>query len=150
MKRRKFISGSLVSISAAGMLGTSTYVSAAKEMPVKKLIVCFREETLVAAGDGRNWEICVLADPRLSQRPPFIRLKLQVSEDENFERIVSEQRCLAQLKNSYIVRVSYEAPNDYNELFFRFVAIDVQSRQLARGRTSEYHTSPAKRLIRTA
>ena len=145
MKRRDFIYRSLAGLGAFGTVAASGNVYATLKT-AKPLVVCFRSGTFETIASNGSWDIAVMADPRRSQAPSLIRLKLEVASDEMFQNVIFEEIHYARKKNSYIVRARYHPPVDEPKLFYRFVAIDTQL-GAARGRLASPHpTSEIKRL----
>ena len=93
-----------------------------------------------ALPDG-SWNLWVRAAPRGFQER-FVRLRLQVAEDEGFNIIIAEQVHNCARDFSYILRTNFATKKEAPELFFRFVALDSG----LPGRRNEVITSPVGKL----
>ena len=75
-----------------------------------------------ALPDG-SWNLWVRAAPR-GFKERFVRLRLQVAEDEAFNTIIAQQDHNCAKDFSYILRTNFATKNESSKLFFRFVALD--------------------------
>lgn len=148
MKRRKFLYGGLTGLVSFPAISKQGIGNASVLEPSKKLIVCFRSGTAESMAEDGSWNICVLADPRNSQRPDAIRLKFQVAVDEAFNDVIHEERCFARKNSSYLLYVNYKPIDPPEELHYRFIALDVKRRDQGRSDAPEYEATPIKRLRR--
>lgn len=145
MQRRDFIYKAIAGFAALSTTAFSNMALAA--VTLKKQVVCFKAGSCeFLAADG-IWHIAVLADPRIGDAPIRIPLNFEVATDEEFQNIIETQRHFAQKKNAYNVRVMYSPPENYDNLFYRFIAPGIIRDAAARGvYTPVSPSSPTKTL----
>jgi phosphodiesterase/alkaline phosphatase D-like protein len=107
-------------------LGCISNISAARGINLsggKGLDVRFTDGVKSFALPDGSWNLWVRAAPRGFQER-FVRLRLQVAEDEGFNIIIAEQTHNCAKDFSYILRTNFATKKEVPELFFRFVALD--------------------------
>lgn len=140
MNRRnilKFVSTSL----SLGFISNTFAAPIIKVSPGKGLDVRFTDGVKSFALPDGSWNLWVRAAPRGFQER-FVRLRLQVAEDEGFNSIIAEQTHNCARDLSYILRTNFATKKETKELFFRFVALDSG----LPGRPNEVISSPVGKL----
>lgn len=75
-----------------------------------------------ALPDG-SWNLWVRCAPKKADTR-IVRLRLQVAEDDSFNRLISEQVHVTTRDTAFILRTNYSSKNSVSDLFYRFVAVD--------------------------